>query len=161
MTHVRTHAFPSPGHDHHPCLTDALERAQAAFAAKRIRLTDLRRVVFEEIAASHHAVGAYDVLDRLAQKGNRLAPISVYRALDALLQAGVVHRLESRNAYYACHATHGQGTVQVVLTCSSCSSVAEVAGDGVLERIETAAARADFRATAAIVEVSGLCSHCA
>ena len=40
------------------------------------------------------------------RKGTRLAPISVYRALDALLEAGVVHRLESKNAYFACSRLH-------------------------------------------------------
>jgi hypothetical protein len=54
--------------------------------------------VFGEIAASHKAIGAYEVLDKLAARGERLAPISVYRAIDALLAAGIVHRFESRNA---------------------------------------------------------------
>lgn len=153
--------FPDPGHDHHPCMEEALERARAAFADKRIRLTDLRRQVFEEIAASHGAVGAYDVQERLARKGVRLAPVSIYRALEALLEAGVVHRLESRNAYFACHSAHGSGAVQVVLTCSRCGTIAEVAGDAVLRAIETAAATARFKAAASIVEVTGLCGNCA
>lgn len=118
-------------------------------------------MVFEEIAASHSAIGAYDVLDRLARKGTRLAPISVYRALDALRAAGVVHRLESRNAYFACHVAHGQGSAQVVLNCARCGSVAEVGARSVMQSIEAAAAMADFRATASIVEVEGLCGHCA
>ncbi len=155
------HAFPLPGHDHMPCMADALERAQAAFAARHVRLTELRRLVFEEIAASHNAVGAYEILDRLAHKGTRLAPISVYRALDALREAGVVHRLESRNAYFACHAAHGVGSVQVVLNCAKCGSIAEVGGESVLRSIEAAATRAGFRAEASIVEVNGLCGHCA
>lgn len=161
MPDPHPHAFPTPGHDHHPCMAEALERARAAFAAKQIRLTDLRRLVFEEIAASHGAVGAYDVLDRLAKKGTRLAPISIYRALDALLEAGVVHRLESRNAYFACHAAHRVGSAQVVLNCSSCGGVAEVPGESVFRAIETAAAKIDFRAGASIVEVTGLCGNCA
>jgi Fur family zinc uptake transcriptional regulator len=154
-------AFPTPGHDHHPCMAEALARAHAAFAAKQMRLTDLRRIVFEEIAASHGAVGAYDVLDKLARKGTRLAPISIYRALDALLEAGVVHRLERRNAYFACHAAHGAGSAQVVLECSSCGIVGEVEGDSVFKAIQSAAARTNFQASASIVEVTGLCGNCA
>ena len=69
-----------------------------------MRLTDLRRRVLAEISGSHRAVGAYDVQQSLAAKGIRLAPISIYRALDALVAAGIVHRLESRNAYFACRA---------------------------------------------------------
>ncbi len=154
-------AFPKHSHNHAPCMASALARAQAAFTSRQLRLTDLRRMVFEEIAASHSAVGAYDVLDRLAQKGTRLAPISVYRALEALLEAGIVHRLESHNAYFACHAAHVDGSAQVVLNCTRCGSVAEVGGEKVIAAIETAAAKVDFRATTSIVEVSGLCGHCA
>ena len=83
-----------------------IDQATAIFAEKNIRFTDLRRKVFEEIASTQASVGAYEVLDRLAKKGTRLAPISVYRALDALLEAGVVHRLESKNAYFACRRLH-------------------------------------------------------
>ena len=102
-------AFPAPGHNHMTCLSDAMHRAERAFDAKGLRMTELRRRVFEEIADSHHAVGAYDVLERLGKKGGtRLAPISVYRAIDALLAAGVIHRLESKNAFFACHAPHAE-----------------------------------------------------
>lgn len=161
MPDAPTPIFPAHGHDHHPCMAESRERVRAAFTAKHIRLTDLRLQVFEEIAASHGAIGAYDVQERLAQKGTRLAPVSIYRALDALLEAGVVHRLESRNAYFACHGHHGAGSVQVVLTCSRCGDVAEVAGDGVLTAILAAASAAGFRPAASIVEVSGVCGNCA
>lgn len=161
MSNPASPIFPEHGHDHHPCLADALERVRIAFAAKQIRLTDLRRQVFEEIAASHAAVGAYDVQDRLSRKGIRLAPVSIYRALDALLEAGVVHRLESRNAFFACHAHHTLGSVQIVLTCSRCGDVAEAGGDSVLKAIEAAATKAGFTPTASIVEVSGVCGNCA
>ena len=84
----------------------SVDQATAIFAEKNLRFTDLRRKVFEEIASTQASVGAYEVLDRLAKKGTRLAPISIYRALDALLEAGVVHRLESKNAYFACRQLH-------------------------------------------------------
>ena len=83
-------------------LAKAVERANQAFTEKNIRFTKLRQDVFEEIAATHASIGAYDILAKLAEKGTRLAPISVYRAIDALLEAGVIHRLESKNAFFAC-----------------------------------------------------------
>lgn len=161
MPMPRTRAtFHAPDHDHGSCVSGALERAEDAFAAKSLRLTEQRRRVLEEIVASHRAIGAYEVLDRLSRTGRRLAPISVYRALDALLEAGVVHRLESRNAYFACHVPHATAA-PVVLTCSRCSEIAEVAGEGVLAEIAAAARQADFKVDRSIVEVSGLCANCA
>ena len=157
-----SNAFPAPEHDHDRCLAEAMERARAAFSDKGLKLTPLRQSVFQEIAASHKAIGAYDVLDRLAAKGERLAPISVYRAIDALVAAGIVHRFESRNAFFACHAGHEQR--QLVLACERCGSVAEVDGAQVLAAIDRVAEVAAFSASSAlgaVVEVWGLCGNCA
>src|SRR5262249_61290988 len=81
-----------------------MERAREAFQTKGLKLTPLRQSVFREIAASHRAIGAYEVLDRLAERGERLAPISVYRAIEALVSAGIVGRFQRRNALFSCHA---------------------------------------------------------
>ena len=96
--------FPSPSHDHGRCVDEALERARAAFERKGLKFTPLREQIFREIAASHTAIGAYEVRDKLTAKGGRrLSPISVYRAIDALLYVGAISRFKSRNAYFACH----------------------------------------------------------
>lgn len=150
-----------PTHDHAPCLARALDRAEAAFTERGMKLTALRRQVFEEIAASHDAVGAYDVLDRLQRKtGERMAPISVYRALDALLEAGVVHRLESRNAFFACHAAHATPTRPIALVCDTCGAVSERDGADVRSAIETLARADGFEPCSIVVEVSGCCGAC-
>jgi Fur family transcriptional regulator, zinc uptake regulator len=154
-----SNAFPAPEHDHDRCLADAMQRAQAAFTNKGLKLTPLRQAVFQEIARSHRAVGAYEVLDRLAAKGERLAPISVYRAIDALVAAGLVHRFESRNAFFACHAGHEMR--QLILACEACGRVAEVDGDKVFAAIDAVAGSAAFSAKGAVVEVWGLCAACA
>ena len=156
-------AFPAPEHNHAHCLDEAMTRARRAFEAKGLRLTPLRQAVFQEIAAaSHRAIGAYEVLDRMAQRGERVAPISIYRAIDALVAAGIVHRFESRNAFFACHAGHQQR--QLVLACEGCSSVAEVDGAKVFAAIDSTANAASFLASSAkgaVVEVWGLCANCA
>jgi Fur family zinc uptake transcriptional regulator len=154
-------AFPALSHNHGACLDTAIERARAAFEIKGMRLTDLRREVFEEIAGSHHSVGAYDVLDRLARKGRRLAPISVYRAIDALIEAGVIHRLESRNAFFACHARHSLDRDQVFLACERCGRVAEVDGAAIFAAMGAATQAAQFTARRTVVEVAGVCLDCA
>ena len=147
-------------HDHAPCLHEALQRAQNAFDDQGLKLTPLRRQVFEEIAASHDAVGAYDVLDRLVRKtGERMAPVSVYRAIDALLLAGVVHRLESRNAFFACHTPHG-GRRHIALVCDTCLGVTEIDGTAVFGAIDAETTRARFVSRSAMVEVAGVCAAC-
>jgi Fur family zinc uptake transcriptional regulator len=160
MTHVAAvGAFPTPEHDHDRCLEEAMARARSAFDEKGLKLTPLRQAIFREIAASHKAIGAYEVLDKFARRGERLAPISVYRAIDALLAVGVVHRFESRNAFFACLAPHGRR--QLVLACEACSRIAEVDADKVFAAIDKCASAAAFFPKGALVEVGGLCAACA
>lgn len=162
MTDARyDEAFPDPGHDHDSCLEVTMSRASVAFERSGLRLTPLRRRVLEEIASSHHAVGAYEILDRMARKGgSRLAPISVYRALDALLEAGIVHRLESRNAYFACLVPHSGDRHQIVLACEQCGVVAEVQAESVFLGIAEAARSTGFLPSRSVVEVAGTCKQC-
>lgn len=147
-------------HDHRSCLHTALERAETAFHGRGLKLTPLRRQVFEEIAGSHDAIGAYDVLDSLIRKtGERMAPISVYRAIDALLDVGVIHRLESKNAFFACHTPHA-GKRHIALVCDDCGFVTEIDGTSVFAAVDAAASRASFAVNRSVVEVSGTCASC-
>lgn len=143
-------------------LAQAVERARTIFAERNLRFTDLREQVFAEIAATNGAIGAYDILDRLSGKGTRLAPISVYRSIDALLDAGVIHRLESKNAYFACrrheHDKHGR---PIFLACERCGTVTEAEAQGVFDLINQVARGQGFDARVKFVEVSGVCSKCA
>jgi Fur family transcriptional regulator, zinc uptake regulator len=159
--HSHTVQFPDPGHDHRPCLADTLRRAETVYEELGMRLTPLRKQVLNEIAGSHTAVGAYDVLDRLSrQSGRRLAPISVYRALDSLVETGLVHRLESRNAFFACHSRHAANLRQIILACERCNTVAEISGETVFDEIAQLAKTAGFSATRTLVEISGQCGRC-
>ena len=162
MHDSHTHAaFPLPGHDHADCVTGLVARAAAAFDRCGLRLTPLRQRVLEEVAGVHCPIGAYDIVERLTAKGRRVAPISIYRALDALQEAGLIHRLESRNAFFACHTAHEPRHRQLVLVCEVCGAVAEVAGEAAFASIDRAALASRFEPRATLVEVMGRCGHCA
>lgn len=148
-------------HDHNSCVATLLDRARQSFDKHGLRLTPLRQRVLEEIAASHDAMGAYDVLDRLSRRtGERVAPISVYRAIDALLQAGLVHRLESRNAFFACHAPHLNRQRHMALVCDACAKVVEVPAADLYDSIDAASDANGFQLKSAVAEGSGLCATC-
>lgn len=150
---------PDAAHDHARCVEDALTRAEAICEARGLRLTPLRRHVLRLVWAGHKPVGAYDVLDALTEAGRRAAPPTVYRALDFLMEAGLVHRLDSLNAYIGCpdpaHAHSGQ-----FLICRECHSVIELDASAINARIQEAAAGAGFRAEQQMLEVRGLCAAC-
>lgn len=161
MTETPGNPFPAPEHDHHRCVDDAMQRAREAFTKKSMKLTPLRERVLAEILASHKPIGAYDVVHRLATNGPRVAPVSVYRALDALLATGLVRRLKSQNAFFASHGWHQARPRQFALVCRACGLVAEADGERIFSAITSAARTSGFVSQDAVLEVFGLCANCA
>ena len=153
-------AFPTPGHDHDRCASDALAHAEAICAARKERLTPIRRRVLEALLASHQPLGAYEMIDRLAVRAARPAPITIYRALDFLREQGLVHRIESRNAFIACVHDHASGDPVVFLICEKCGTVGEAASAAVADTIKTASRAAGFTPKTPVIEISGVCAHC-
>ena len=152
--------FPAPGHDHGRCATDAIAHAEAECVSRHQRLTSARRKVLEALLASHRPLGAYELIDRLAVRGARPAPITVYRALDFLRDQGFVHRIESRNAFIACVQDHSGSDPVVFLICEKCGAVGEAASAAVADTIKTASRAAGFTPKTPVIEISGICAHC-
>lgn len=129
--------------------------------ARGLRLTAGRRAILDLLCAEVKPLGAYDMIEKLAaQGGKRLAPISVYRALDFLLENGLVHRLSSRNAYLACGHSHGANEPLVFLICDSCGVVSERTSAALGHDIEAIANENGFARRGQVVEITGQCAAC-
>jgi Fur family zinc uptake transcriptional regulator len=89
-------------HDHEHCVEDALAAADKLCAEQGLRFTPLRRRVLELVWSSHKPVGAYALLDKLRSEDLGSAPPTVYRALDFLIEHGLIHRIERMNAFIGC-----------------------------------------------------------
>ena len=155
-----TRAFLDVGHDHRHCVADALGRAEALCAVRGARLTKLRRRVFELIWASHAPVGAYDVLRRLSEEHAPAAPPTVYRAIEFLLEQGLIHRIESLNAFVGCCDPAEEQHSGQFLICEICGCTAELLDPKISRAIEQSASRAGFAVTSSTVEVRGICPGC-
>lgn len=147
-------------HDHSRCVSHALAEAETICARQGLRLTALRKRVLELVWASHKPLGAYDILAVLSEEdGRRAAPPTVYRALDFLLENGLVHRIASLNAFIGCsqpeHAHQGQ-----FLICRSCHAAIELEQASISEAIVGAAVKVGFAVETQTVEVIGLCGGC-
>jgi len=147
-------------HDHSACIGTALGRARDLCAARGVRLTPVREQVLNLVWSGHRPRGAYDILEDLAQaEGRRVAPLTVYRALDFLVEQGLVHRIESLNAYVGC-ADPGQAHTGQFLVCEKCGNASEMDDADVAAAIARAAAARGFAAARQTVEVAGLCPAC-
>ena len=144
----------------------ALREAERACARRGAQLTPLRRQVLELVLDADSPVGAYALLDRLKATRPGAAPPTVYRALDFLLDQGLIHKVERLNAYIGCtDAGHGHGHdhdhPHQFLICRTCGATAEIADHAVAHAIEAAARHAGFAVAQATVEIEGTCARCA
>ena len=146
-------------HDHSHCAGDVLARAEVLVTDKGVRLTPVRRRVLEILLEAHRAMGAYDVLQRLAAEGFGNQPPVAYRALEFLVQNGLAHRIRRLNAFTACMHP-GQAHSPAFLICRSCHTVAEAAAAPVRAALDVAAAGLGFAIERSNVEASGLCPAC-
>ena len=151
--------FPAPSHNHAKCTAELLARAERCCERRGSRLTGQRRDVLSCVAQSHAAVGAYDIIERMAGRGARPAPITVYRALEFLEAHGLVHKVESRNAYVACSHPH-DGAPAALLVCDHCGLVAELDVPPVFGALEAASEARGFHVRRSVVELSGACGNC-
>ena len=166
---ARTHGHTPPhahgpahdeGHDHTACVAGVMTRFEQACAQSGARLTPLRRRVLEQLADTHVPLGAYDLVERLGAAGDKPPPTSVYRALDFLLAQGLVHRIESRNAYLACGRAHAADDVIVFLICESCGLTSEVASHAMGRDLAWATRAAGFTPRTPVIEIAGTCARC-
>ncbi len=151
--------FPPQGHDHSGCIADALARAEAHCARHDLRLTPLRRRVLELIWADHRPVRAYDLLARLQQERQGAAPPTVYRALEFLREAGVIHRVDSQNAFIGCIAPEQPHDAELLI-CRGCGEVAELTEPLVTPQLGRQVDRIGFLPDTQTLEITGLCARC-
>lgn len=152
-------SFPAPQHNHAKCTAELLARAERICERRGSRLTGQRREILDCVAESHSAAGAYDIIERMAARGPRPAPITVYRALEFLLAHGLVHKIESRNAFVACSHAH-EGELAALLICEHCGVVAELDAPQIFAGLAKAAAGQGFRPAGTVIEMTGACAAC-
>jgi Fur family zinc uptake transcriptional regulator len=147
-------------HHHHHDAAGIVREVEHECDARSLRLTPLRREVLELVAKARRPVKAYDLLESLRDRHAGAAPLTVYRALDFLLENGFIHKLESINAFVFCQ--HPAEAHQVpFLICDVCESATEVCDEGAIAHlIERQAHDFGFRAKAQTLEVHGVCRRC-
>ena len=130
-----------------------------AGAERGVRLTDQRKTVLQLLCVSDKPLSAYELLERLRGVVKNPAPPTIYRALDFLLEQGLVHKLESLHAYVGCaHLDHPHASQ--FLICDDCGEVAELEDSSVTKSLEAAGKAIGFRTNRPVVEVLGTCAQC-
>ena len=114
-----------------------LQQAESQCHTRGVRFTPIRRRVLELIAENGGGLKAYDLLDQLSTEHAAARPPTVYRALEFLIEQGLVHRIESQNAYVACACPEHAHGFQLLI-CRQCGYVEELHLDEIGELASSA-----------------------
>jgi len=127
---------------------------------EKVKLTKNQTLVFRVLSRAKTPLSAYDILERLQTQGFR-APPQVYRALEKLSSVGLIHRVETLNAFVACNHSDDQnhGTSAFAI-CDSCSIVVEFPCDKVARQLALLAKDQGFGLKSSTIELAGLCDGC-
>jgi Fur family zinc uptake transcriptional regulator len=156
---AHAHEHQEMAHTHGDSQEAALTLADEYCRERGEKLTPIRRKVLELLLNSGRATKAYSLLDEMRQIHPGSAPPTVYRALDFLLSAGLVHRIESINAFTVCHdltqCQHG-----ILVVCQQCGSVTELHQPKLRQALVTQIEDAGYRLASDEIELKGLCAAC-
>jgi Fur family zinc uptake transcriptional regulator len=151
--------FPAALHDHERCVAAALAVADSVCGERGAKLTELRRRVLELIWTSHAPIGAYQLMELLGRERSRVAPPTVYRALDFLVAQGLVHRIECLNAFVGCRSA-ATAHRAFFLICRHCGEVGEFEDVEISTTLDRRLSEAGFVPDTERVEVVGTCARC-
>ncbi|MBF6617594.1 Fur family transcriptional regulator [Pollutimonas thiosulfatoxidans] len=146
-------------HRSRPAIAATLRTADALCAERGKRLTPIRRKVLEILLIQHRSVKAYELLDLIRAEQPGAAPPTVYRALDFLVDVGLVHRLDAINAWTACMDAGGTPH-DLLVVCTKCGAVAELSDPALNRQLADKVADAGFALTGHETELRALCGHC-
>ncbi len=137
-----------------------LRRAERLCRERQARLTRQRRTVFELVCAADKPLSAYEILDRMRAVTPNPAPPTVYRALDFLLEQGLIHKLETIHAYIGCSHPDKPHASQFLI-CSDCGKVREIESETIERGVAQAERHTGFITRRPVVELLGSCAQCA
>lgn len=159
MTDNSTLSAATTEHDHEQCIREAISTAEHLCNQRGVQLTPIRHKILELIWNSHKAIKAYDLLDQIRPINDAAKPSTVYRALDFLLEQGLIHRVESLNAFVGCRSS-GVRHDQLLLICTVCHNVEERAAANVFQTLAGELENASFKPQRKTIEIHGLCKDC-
>ncbi|MBS0251149.1 MAG: transcriptional repressor [Proteobacteria bacterium] len=127
-------------------------------AGPRIKKAQAAKVILAALKLMRRPVSAYEIQASLSDRFH-LAPPTIYRALDMLMDEGLVHKIQSLNAFVACrHVGHADRTAFAI--CTECGSVMEICGSGIDAILESCSHQLGFELHESNVELHGACKKC-
>lgn len=138
---------------------DLLELASERCKASGGQLTPIRRDVLALLCEHPNGLKAYDLLARIKELRSNATPPTVYRALDFLMEQGLVHKLKRINQFVACrHDSHQMPGLYMV--CRVCGTVTELHDHALMQALVERMAAAGQILDCHEIELASVCVGC-
>ena len=123
--------------------------------SKRIMHADR---ILQYLQEQNGPVSAYAILEGLRPDGIS-ASTTVYRALEKLMKARRIHRIESLNAWTVCCGEHDQ-KLPVFSICDDCGIVTEHIDTDFKNSVASLSEATGFEPSYSVLEIHGRCGDC-
>ena len=136
-----------------------IEAAEKYCAARGAKLTEIRRQVLGLVLQYPDVIKAYDVLSDLQRIRSNAAPPTVYRALDFLVEMGILHRTESLNGFVFFSLFADEHSA-IILNCRLCGRTEESHAEAPLQYLRAFCQAQGFELGKEAVVLTGVCQEC-
>ena len=139
-----------------------IAQVETACDSRGLQMTSLRRDVVSIFAEADQPLGAYAIIQKLSEAQKRsIAPPTVYRTLDFLVENGFVVKIESRQAFVACdHLGHDHDHHGLLFSCGKCGRATEVDSSAIDGEVAAIAEKLAFAVERKVLEIDGFCADC-
>ena len=119
-----------------------------------------QRIVLDIVQKAKGPLKAYSILFNVQKKGIN-APQQIYRALDKLIEAGKIHKIESKNAFVACKNSNCEVSKATAFSiCESCEIVDEISDTKLSKYLSKFNHKKGMKFRRFNLEFFGLCKKC-
>lgn len=140
-------------------LAAQLQKAATMCQQQGQRLTPLRRSILEVLLTEGQPLKAYDIIERMRDRGKRLTPATIYRTLDFFQQCGLAHRISSLNAFVPCTVDHDEhGALFIV--CPQCAHAEELDDPELYAVMQNRLLQRGLSLDEKFIEIRGTCASC-
>ena len=119
-----------------------------------------QQIVLDIVEKAKGPLKAYSILFNVQKKGIN-APQQIYRALDKLIEAGKIHKIESKNAFVACKNSNCEVSKATAFSiCESCEIVDEISDTKLSKYLSKFNNKKGMKFKRFNLEFFGLCKKC-
>lgn len=126
------------------------------------QVTLARLAVIRAVATQGRPFTAGDLCEAVASTSPTVGRATVFRTLELLVEAGVLHRLHALrgDASYVMRDPARTNDAHLYLICTACDGVTEIRDAALPALLASVAAREAFRAESGLLEIVGRCQSC-